>query len=93
MTISPQDIEQATKNLTDWKTGFNKALAAFITGRTGRVVAEVTSFEDNTYEAGYCETCSYTQYEVTIYYKDGAGRPTYYEYDGRFSELLNELVS
>jgi hypothetical protein len=95
--LTPEDIKQAATNLAapSWQDGFNAALAAFVANRTGDKVTGITSFQDSTYEAGYCDTCSYTQYEVTIYYtyQDGdySGSGSY-DYLGRFSELLNELL-
>lgn len=94
MSISPQDIEQASKNLTDWKTGFFGALAAFVEKRIGMTGITVTSFEDEAEGQGGCTTCyGGLDYTVTIWYNlPNAKYVSYYEYSGRFSELLNELV-
>lgn len=55
--------------------------------------AEVVGWEDSAYETGGCPSCSYTDYEVTIYFRDAQGKAGNYCYTGKFTHLLEELTS
>jgi len=54
-------------------------------------VKEVVSYEDDTYYGGYCETCSYEEAIVNIYYVDSKGAGHKYVYGGGFAELVSSL--
>lgn len=76
----------------DWLIGFYSALAVFVNKQTGHLVTEVFDFEEESFDVGGCETCSSTEYEVTVYYKTPDTAYKYYTYTGKFADLLNELT-
>lgn len=96
--ITPEDINQAVANLAapSWKDGFHAALAGFVANRIGKDPEDitVTSFDDEATDQGGCPTCwGGLDYMVTIWFTlPGGNYASYYEYNGHFHELLNEIL-
>lgn len=81
-----------------WNDTFNEALAKLIErheGYDGKTVkvAEILSYQEDTYDSGFCETCSYTETVIDVYYKDDAGDTQKYRYFGKFAYLIQDLTS
>lgn len=51
-------------------------------------VKAVTGYDENSYEEGCCQTCSYTVHEVDVYYVDYDGNAQSYNLSGRLSDWL-----
>jgi hypothetical protein len=73
-------VEQAIKN----------AMLVMLRNR-GISAIEVTKFEEQERNDGYCETCWYEYTVVVINYITETGVTKTYEYQGQFSELIQEL--
>lgn len=71
---------------------FKEAVRQFVERETDERVAEITGWDEDSYESGGCETCAWTTYEVQISYLTEGGRHRTYNYDGRFTALLYELT-
>jgi C4-type Zn-finger protein len=80
--------------MSAWKESFYEALAEYIRDNAygSRDVAKVTSFEEETIESGYCETCYYESTEVWVYYEDSDGKAKKYEYYGNMAEFIRALT-
>ncbi len=76
---------------SDLDAAFRSAVTRWIEKRTNKQVAEILTWEEDTY-AG-CETCGYGSTQVTIRYKTTDGVTASHFYDDTFAELLNELIS
>ena len=50
------------------------------------------AFEQDRRTIGGCETCSYTEVFVTIWYRTAAGATNTYEYVGDLGELIRALT-
>lgn len=57
----------------------------------GLDATEIISFESDSYEDGYCDTCAYTVYVVDITYASKNKVRNNYRYNGTFSSLINDL--
>lgn len=68
------------------------ALKPFVERKIGEPIRRVFAHEENSYDAGYCETCSFWVKEFNIYYKDRWGESQCLTYDGLLTELICELV-
>jgi hypothetical protein len=78
-----------------WVEGFYGALLKLVQKSHPEAI-KVTGWDDNSYETGGCPSCSYTDYEVDIYYTtDNPKLKTHltYTYNGKFTSLLEELTS
>lgn len=77
------------------KDMFYKALARLVEEETERENVEVTSMEQETRDMGACETCSYTEVVIEIYYTykaaGGDEKTAILTYYDDFSSLLNRL--
>lgn len=60
--------------------------------RSGLPAVEVTSFEEDKRNDGYCETCYYEYTVVEIYYRDEDNKSKMYVYSGNFADLIRELT-
>lgn len=73
---------------------FNATLAEWLR-RKGKDVATILDWEEE-YGDSYtgCPTCGYdTSYCVEVRYKTSVGTTQYYDYEGKFGELLQELFN
>jgi hypothetical protein len=52
-------------------------------------VVEVTSFYEDSYDIGYCETCSYIVHEIVVSYVDSRGDEKTHTISGSMSDLLS----
>lgn len=52
-------------------------------------VAEVTSYYEDSYDIGYCETCSYIVHEIHVTYSTFDGEEKTHVISGSMSELLS----
>lgn len=68
-----------------------EALAKFLRARD-LDVEKVTDFDEYTNSYGGCETCSWDETEVTIYYHDSEGFGKSYTYSGKMVDLVRELT-
>lgn len=57
----------------------------------GMDATEIISFESNSYQDGYCDTCAYTVYVVDITYASKNKAWNNYRYEGTFSGLIEDL--
>lgn len=77
------------------KNMFYKALARLVEEETEHENVEVTSMEQETREMGVCETCSYTEAVIEIYYTykvaGGDERHAILTYYNDLVPLLNRL--
>lgn len=77
------------------KDMFYKALARLVEEETERENVEVTSIEQETREMGSCDTCSYTEVVIEIYYTykaaGGDEKHSILTYHNDFVSLLNRL--
>jgi len=59
----------------------------------GYSVIKVASYDERVETGGHCETCSYIDYYVDIYYINSDGKEECYDYCGNFAELIRELTA
>jgi len=78
--------------MSKFKIVFDNALARFIEKNTLETVKEIIDYEEDTYNDGFCSTCSYERTDVDITYKNATGVTSTYSYRGNFSDLINELT-
>lgn len=52
-------------------------------------VAQVTSYFEDSYDIGYCETCSYIVHEIVITYLTVSGEEKTYKLDGNMADWLS----
>lgn len=52
-------------------------------------LAEVTSFYEDSYDIGYCDTCSYTRHEIVVTYVTTDGETKTETISGSMSDLLS----
>lgn len=75
-----------------WKDNMFEAMARLVEERTDYKGVKVTGYEEENYRVGGCETCSYTEYEVTIYFSDDESTFNCYTYNGKFADLMEALT-
>lgn len=75
-----------------WEQRQNRYLAYVATvlreKRPDLDIVEVTYVDENTYQGGYCETCSYTEHELTVCYTDGDGEKHSLEFSTTLQDFL-----
>ncbi len=77
--------------MTTFEDQFHGVLLKWLQQK-GLDAVKVEAFNEDYYIGGYCETCHYEEYSVTVDYVDSNGISKEYEYYGRFSSLLEELL-
>lgn len=74
------------------QVAINAAILRFVQQERPDAV-EVTGFEDFLYVNGFCETCSYEEVRVHIFFNCGVqAEQETYEYRGNFADLIRELT-
>lgn len=74
---------------TKFEDQFKRVLSAWLSGKLN-VDVEVLTYSEETYDIGYCETCSYITTEVWIEYSSN-GETKEYKYNGNLADLISEL--
>lgn len=76
-----------------WVEGFKTALLRFVQQYRPEAV-EVVGWDDSAEDPGGCPSCySGLEYEVDIYFRTAKGKSGTYNYNGKFTYLLDELTS
>ena len=74
-----------------WEERFNALLAEILRVKYELAdVVKVTWFEEDSYETGGCETCSYMVHELTVGYEDSDGNRHTFNIEGTMSDFLYE---
>lgn len=73
----------------DRRKRFLEFLAEILREEEELDVAEVTSYYEDSYDIGYCETCSYIVHEIVVTYLDSRGEEKTYIVSGSMSDLLS----
>lgn len=68
-------------------------LLEFVRANHDSGAVAVLSWEDDTENDGYCETCWYEYAVVNITYSDGSEFNREYQYRGSFAELIRQLTN
>jgi hypothetical protein len=77
----------------NYRETFYAALLALLHTYGETQAVQVTDFEEETYQyGGGCDTCTYTETVVEIFYDDAEGKSHKYKHSGSFVSLVRELT-
>lgn len=74
-------IKNSDKNVS-------RMLKNYIEEHLENPVRKVVCYEERIDNGGFCETCSYKEYNIDIYYKSINGQLQKHKFNGSMSELL-----
>lgn len=77
--------------MANFEEALHAAMAKFLRKRD-KDAQTVTSYEQNTRNIGYCDTCSYEVTEVNIWFLDSKNQNQSYSYSGDLGGLMRELT-
>lgn len=77
-------IKNSDKNIS-------RMLKNYIEEHLENPVRKVVCYEERIDNGGFCETCSYEEYNIDIYYKSINGQLQKHKFNGSMSELLKNV--
>jgi len=83
--VSHREMEHYIKNSDK---NVSRMLKNYIEEYLGIDVRKVVCYEERIDNGGFCETCSYEEYNIDIYYKSINGQLHKHRFNGSISELL-----
>lgn len=75
------------------KKTFYDALLEFAHAQGETRGVKVIDFEEETYQYGGCETCSFSETVVEVTMKDAEGKSFVWKYSSSFVDLINALTT
>lgn len=69
------------------------AFKGLIEARLEEPIRKVVAYEERTHYGGYCNTCSYEEAVIVVWYKDQQGRTYQTQFEDSFLGLVRQLCN